>query len=258
MAKRTTVVYDQYLAIPPEDSDLNQIDNSELEYQSQYPRIHVPHEESDTSFFNTDLNKLFASYNGPPAEDTTFNDSPTAFSVDQQRQIQYLWSGQKRGSSVQLIRVLWQQVTVHGADNIFSDPQANDYQTMQQENSTRGIDDECLYRLIVYCRQLRELSQNLTSCNAKQAQRRQPFVADDEFPFSDLLTSGLKSFFQAQHLSLPFIHLTSFDAISTPISLLLSMVFIGLAYASLSRNKQFILLHITVSLIPANLYKMFI
>ncbi|KAI5917620.1 hypothetical protein F4810DRAFT_695618 [Camillea tinctor] len=190
-----------------------------------------------------------------PRGKSTSNPSMT-FSVEQLKKMQCLWARQKPKSGIRLGRDLWHYVLRHEANNIFSKPRSPSSDSNRpvprgQRPSKLYIDEECRQGLITYCEEIDSavrlqkfsdagLQLRFASASA-EGLKETSWVSDDNFPTIYALESSLDFFFQFFYPSFPFMHKSTFDAKSTPVSLLLPICLVGLLYLDRKRSTAFII-----------------
>ncbi|KAH7341212.1 hypothetical protein BKA66DRAFT_479189 [Pyrenochaeta sp. MPI-SDFR-AT-0127] len=181
----------------------------------------------------------------------------TFLPVEQTHQIRRLWRGRRSGPGVRLIWSLWFKVARHGADNILSKPPSL-VPSSHRSNSTAGnnaisrwgMDDACRNELIHFCKSLDDTREERTSEIPPQSlaadiqsdsgsEKSVPGFSANGFPTTEVFDASLDFFFQ--YSPLQFVHRATFNAKTTPLSLLLPMCLIGLSSIYPDRSKTFVL-----------------
>ncbi|KAF2851654.1 hypothetical protein T440DRAFT_55602 [Plenodomus tracheiphilus IPT5] len=181
----------------------------------------------------------------------------TFLPVEQTHEIRRLWRGRRSGPGVRLIWSLWFKVARHGADNIFSKPPSpvpglhrSDSKSDNDTISRWGMDDACRNELIHFCKSLDDTREEHSPDRPPQSlaadvqsdsgsEKSVPGFSATGFPTTEVFDASLDFFFQ--YSPLQFIHRATFNAKTTPPSLLLPMCLIGLASIYPDRSKTFIL-----------------
>ncbi|KAH7085781.1 hypothetical protein BKA63DRAFT_500489 [Paraphoma chrysanthemicola] len=182
----------------------------------------------------------------------------TFLPVEQTHLIRRLWRGRRSGPSVQLIWSLWLKVARHGADNILSKPHTllptshRSGSTASNNNTSKwGMDDACRNELIHFCKSLDETARQERTSEMQSrslavdvqsesgSEKSVPGFSANGFPTTEVFDASLDFFFQ--YSPVQFVHKATFDAKSTPLSILLPMCLIGLASIYPERSKTFVL-----------------
>ncbi|KAK4935603.1 hypothetical protein LTR10_023364 [Elasticomyces elasticus] len=190
----------------------------------------------------------------PPVSETSTNKPESLFSVHQIQRMQKLWCGQRTAPAVRHVRILWHNVVQHRAANIFSRPPDADQheapRSRRQGVSRWGMDETCLKRLVEFCKELEgnthpqdltdvaPLTSTQTGSDAEAGISWSGF-SKDGFPTIEVLEAGLDLLFQCP--CLPFLHKATFDAETTPTSLLLPICLLSLQSLYSERSKSFVL-----------------
>jgi hypothetical protein len=187
--------------------------------------------------------------------------SRSPFSTGELKRINNKWPRHKTVSRVRLIRVLWHGIVQHEADNLFSDPLAVGAHSVSPQSRTRtskwGMEERCRNRLMQDIRSMgRGRKSGEVDAQASPALSApevgfQPLSPENqlgECPSLETLQRSLDFFFRCSHPVMPFIHKATFDAETTPSSLLLPMCLIGLLVMEPRSSKPFIRQFLLVSL----------
>ncbi|KAH8593151.1 hypothetical protein B0O99DRAFT_222582 [Bisporella sp. PMI_857] len=180
----------------------------------------------------------------------------TFLSDEQTQQVRNLWRGRRSAPGVRIIWSLWGKVAQHGVDNIFSQsrsaiPSPPEAMTEGTKASKWGMNEDCRKDLIAFCKDLddrayRERTTELESISTPpqtqsehEMERSIPVLSADGFLTREVLDASLDFFFQ--YFPMPFIHKATFDASTTPTSLLFPMCLVGLALLYPEGSKPFVL-----------------
>ena len=187
--------------------------------------------------------------------------SKSPFSTAELKRINNKWPRHKTISGVRLIRVLWHGIVQHEADNLFSDPSACGTRSISPQSCTRtskwGMEEGCRNRLIQDSHSMgrgrlsSEFDAHPSPAHSiPEVGVHDPSPGDQqgEFPSLETLQRSLDFFFRCSHPVMPFIHKATFDAETTPSSLLLPMCLIGLLVMEPRSSKPFIRQLLLVSL----------
>ncbi|KAH7139954.1 hypothetical protein B0J13DRAFT_505333 [Dactylonectria estremocensis] len=185
------------------------------------------------------------------AESESTSSALTSIPAEQMHRMRRLWSRQRPKFAGRLMRQLWEQVTHHKSDNIFTAPQASAHDFIhavsnRRQTSPRSMDEECRTRLAQHCNELDESFryENSTDDETQSTPRSflsgSPSDSEEAFPTLEILDSSLDFFFQFFHPILPFMHKSTFDLRNTPSALLLSMCLVGLSYVDRIRTRAFV------------------
>lgn len=209
----------------------------------------------------------------PPVQTSAVDDEKrlTFLPVEQTHQIRRLWRGRRSGPSVRLIWSLWFKVARHGADNILSKPPTlapivhrSDSTAGNNTASKWGMDDACRNELIHFCKSLDDTTREgfpseITSHSLgvdiqsdSGSEKSVPGFSANGFPTTEVFDASLDFFFQ--YSPLRFVHRATFNAKTTPLSVLLPMCLIGLASIYPERSKTFVLRYQKVSCRLHNLF----
>ena len=193
--------------------------------------------------------------------------SRSPFSTGELKRINNKWPRHKTVSRVRLIRVLWRGIVQHEADNLFSDPLALGAHSVSPQSRTRtskwGMEERCRNRLIQDIHSMGRGKQSgevdaqaSPALSAPEIGFQQPSPENQlgEFPSLETLQRSLDFFFRCSHPVIPFIHKATFDAETTPSSLLLPMCLIGLLVMEPRSSKPFIRQFLSVSLCTEPFY----
>ncbi|KAK5458216.1 hypothetical protein LTS15_004296 [Exophiala xenobiotica] len=153
------------------------------------------------------------------------------------------------------IRNMWRVAAQSTADNLFSNSSIT---TGTKISSRWNMDDECRARLISECDNIllpaEKYSGRVTAPGSPrisvpmehdvEVQGLSPGAPALTFPSTETLDMGVSLYFRRFHPVLPFVHRATFDARSTPSSLLLPMCLIGLSILNPGGADEFIRLYL--------------
>jgi hypothetical protein len=166
----------------------------------------------------------------------------------------------RRDDAIRLMRTLWQDVVSHTEENLFSQafspPRSPD--DHRQSGSRWGLDEECRIRLQRDCgfSFLTEHPRPARCNNNNNPIDHDPSTRESvsgsphsshpiastviDFPPAEILDMSLDLYFRRFHTLIPFIHVPTFDAKSTPSSMLFSMCLIGLTVLNTDGATKFL------------------
>lgn len=165
----------------------------------------------------------------------------------------------RRDDAIRLMRTLWQDVVSHTEKNLFSQPLhpprvPDDH---RRSGSRWGLDEECRNRLQRDCGypfSTEDLSPARRNSNNRIDHGpstggpvpESPYSSHStastaiNFPSAEILDMSLDLYFRRFHSLIPFIHVPTFDAKSTPSSMLFSMCLIGLTMLNTDGATKFV------------------
>ncbi|KAH7412944.1 hypothetical protein BKA64DRAFT_567059 [Cadophora sp. MPI-SDFR-AT-0126] len=169
----------------------------------------------------------------PPSEEDKRESIQMLLSAERLQQIQRMWRGKRSAPGLRLIRSLWNQVIQHESDNIFSEPMTSASRVEPVLNSIQtlrwGMNGDRRKELITFCTELEKPS----------FESPPPGFSPDGFPTKEALDASVDFFFR--YFPMPFVHKATFDATTTPASLLFPMCLIGLAALYPEPSRPFVL-----------------
>ncbi|KAH6698296.1 hypothetical protein BKA61DRAFT_682679 [Leptodontidium sp. MPI-SDFR-AT-0119] len=191
----------------------------------------------------------------PHIEEEKDENTHILLSAERLQQLQRMWRGKRSAPGVRLMRSLWDNIIQHETDNIFSVPTTNASRVEPVLDSIQtfrwGMDDDRRKELVTFCTELeskihRESLADITphstppgSCAEPVFESSPPGFAPDGFPTKEALDASVDFFFR--YFPMPFVHKATFDARTTPASLLFPMCLIGLAALYPEPSKPFVL-----------------
>ncbi|KAK5199359.1 hypothetical protein LTR92_001833 [Exophiala xenobiotica] len=176
----------------------------------------------------------------PASPGGAFSSSFSPTSLELSHRVQQAWPRRRACAVVLAIRNMWRVAAQRTADNLFS----NSSITSGTKISSRwNMDDECRARLISECDNIllpaERYSGRVTAPGSPrisvpmehdvEVQGLSPGAPALTFPSTETLDMSISLYFRRFHPVLPFVHQATFDAKSTPSSLLLPMCLIGLS-----------------------------
>ncbi|KAK4941991.1 hypothetical protein LTR10_018172 [Elasticomyces elasticus] len=191
-----------------------------------------------------------------------FLTSPTTSdsrSLELSKRVQKAWPRKRASAVILAIRNMWRRAAQHPADNLFSNSAVDAQITPDPTKSSRwNMDDECRARLMSDCDTVllpaERYSGGFTAPGSPHISVAQEQDVEVEglspqsptltFPSTETLDMSLGLFFRRFHPVLPFVHQATFDAKTTPSSMLLPMCLIGLSILNPGGTEDFIRLYI--------------
>ncbi|KAI1619295.1 hypothetical protein EDD37DRAFT_217809 [Exophiala viscosa] len=180
-------------------------------------------------------------------------------SLELSKRVQKAWPRRRASAVVLAIRNMWRRAAQHPAYNLFSSSGTN-AETMHNSTKTSrwNMDDECRARLMSDCDTVllpaEKYSGGFTAPGSPHISVTQEQDVEVEglspqsptltFPSTETLDMSLGLFFRRFHPVLPFVHQATFDAKTTPSSMLLPMCLIGLSILNPGGTDDFIRLYI--------------
>lgn len=214
------------------------------EYNMNFPSVYEALDVWFAPFGSTDHNLLPFSPSGRTTVDLTTYDST---SIQLSKQVQQAWPRRRASPVIRVIRTMWRCASEHPADNFFSlGPATTPLGTMNRDRSRSrwNMDDECRTRLISDCETNFLPAESYTGGVTAPGSPHisEPFQSDEveleglspeeprlNFPSTEMLDMSIDFYFRRFHPVLPFLHHATFDAKTTPSSILLPMCLIGLS-----------------------------
>ena len=183
-----------------------------------------------------------------------------ATSQDLSKRVQRAWPRRRASPVIRLIRTMWRCASEHPADNFFSlssstTTPTSRLQTRRSPNSRWNMDDECRSRLMTDCENNLLPAESYTGGvtapgsphisvpsehEEVELEGISPQVPRLNFPSTEMLNMSIDFYFRRFHPVLPFLHQATFDARSTPSSLLLPICLIGLSILNPIGSEDFI------------------
>lgn len=182
-----------------------------------------------------------------------------ARSLELSKRVQKAWPRRRASAVILAIRNMWRRAAQHPADNLFSNGGADLQAPSNSAKTSRwNMDDECRSRLISDCETIllpaEKYSGGFTAPGSPrisvapeqdvEVEGLSPQSPTLTFPSTETLDMSLGLFFRRFHPVLPFLHQATFDAKSTPSSMLLPMCLIGLSILNPGGTEDFIRLYI--------------
>ncbi|KIW46274.1 uncharacterized protein PV06_01955 [Exophiala oligosperma] len=228
------------------------------EYNVNFPSVYEALDVWFAPFGSADHNMLPFSPGGRTTVDlTTTYDSN---SLQLSKRVQQAWPRRRASPVIRVIRTMWRCASEHQADNFFSlatatTPLESSSMCRDRSESRWNMDDECRARLISDCETNFLPAESYTggvtapgSPHISEPLQNEeveldglsPEVPRLNFPSTETLDMSIDFYFRRFHPVLPFIHAATFDAKSTPSSLLLPMCLIGLSTLNPTGAENFI------------------
>lgn len=202
---------------------------------------------------------------GGPANSTTWESqspwkqTPNPTSIDQttveiSKRVQQVWPRRRATAVVRLIRNMWRSAIKHPAANLFSCGSAAELMAQNTTGSRWNMDDICRSRLISDCERTlltaESYSGQVTAPGSPHISTPleheigvdglSPQAPRDTFPSTEMLNMSIDLYFRRSHPVIPFVHQATFDARTTPSSLLLPICLIGLSILNPGGTEGFI------------------
>lgn len=190
---------------------------------------------------------------------TTYDSS----SLQLSKRVQQAWPRRRASPVVRVIRTMWRCASEHQADNFFSlsGTATTPFGMMSRDRSKSrwNMDDECRARLISDCETNFLPAESYTggftapgSPHISEPLQHEEVELDGlspgeprlSFPSTEMLDMSIDFYFRRFHPVLPFLHHATFDAKTTPSSVLLPMCLIGLSTLNPTGAESFIRQHL--------------
>lgn len=192
----------------------------------------------------------------PPGQPLSENAPFTTASLDLARRVQETWPRRRASAVVRVIRNMWCRAAQHNTNNLFSNTQSK---PLAGKTRPRwNMDEDCRERLMSDCDTLllpaERYSERTTAPGSRQVSV--PLEQDVEveglspqsprlnFPSTETLDMSIGFYFRRFHPVFPFIHQATFDAKSTPSTLLFPMCLIGLSILNPGGAESFLRLYL--------------
>lgn len=241
------------------DFDLSAQFGFDLDFPSVYEALNIwlpPTTKEDQRFLS-----FSPASQGTTNTNTNINTVLTnATSQDLSKRVQRAWPRRRASPVIRLIRTMWRCASKHPADNFFSlgnntTTPSSRLQTQRSSKSRWNMDDECRSRLITDCENNLLPAESYTGGvtapgsphisvpsehEEVELEGISPQVPRLNFPSTEMLNMSIDFYFRRFHPVLPFLHQATFDARSTPSSLLLPICLIGLSILNPVGSEDFI------------------